>query len=113
MSKLKFNVAKVLEKEGFISKAEVIPGGKDWQKNKSAKFDQIKLTLKYKEDGQPKISSLKRISKPGRRVYVNKDEIKPVLNGLGFSIISTSKGIMTGRQAFQEKIGGEFICEIY
>jgi len=113
MSKVKFNVAKVLEKEGFITKVEVIPGGKDLQKNKAAKFDQIKITLKYKENGQPKISSLKRVSKPGHRVYVNKDEIKPVLGGLGFSIISTSKGIMTGHQAFQEKIGGEFICEIY
>ncbi len=113
MSKVKFNIAKILEKEGFVSKVEIIPGGKDLQKNKAAKFDQIKIVLKYDKDGQSKISFLKKISKPGRRVYVNKDNIGQVLNGLGFSIISTSKGMMTGRQARKEQIGGEFICEIY
>ena len=113
MSKVKLNIAKILEKEGFVSKVLVIPGGQELKKNKTSKFDQIQIILKYEKDGQPKISSLKRISKPGCRVYADKDNILKVLNGLGISIISTSKGIMTGREARREKIGGEFICEIY
>jgi small subunit ribosomal protein S8 len=113
MSKVKFNIAKILEKEGFISKAEVIPGGKELKKNKTSKFDQIKIDLSYRNDGRPRISSLKRISKPGCRVYVDKDNIKKVLNGIGISIISTSSGIMTGREARKKNIGGELICEIY
>lgn len=113
MSKVKFSIANILQKEGFVSKVEIIPGGKDLKKNKAAKFDQIRIVLKYEKDGQPKISSLKRISKPGRKVYVDKDNIGKVLNGLGFSVISTSRGMMTGRQARKEQVGGEFICEIY
>lgn len=113
MSKIKFNIAKILEREGFISKAEIIKGGQDLQKNKSSKFDQIRLVLKYEADGQPKISSLKRISKPARRVYIDKDNIPTVLNGFGFAIISTSRGLMTNAEARRNKVGGEFICEIY
>jgi small subunit ribosomal protein S8 len=113
MSKVKFNIAKIIEKERFVSSVSIVPAGEDLQKNGTSKFDQIKIVLKYEKDGTPKISSLKRISKPGRRVYVNKGEIKTVLNGLGFSIISTSKGIMTGREARKANLGGEFICEIY
>ena len=113
MSKLKFNIAKILEKEGFVSKTSIIPGGKDLKKNKASKFDQIKIILKYGENDKPRLTSLKRISKPGRRIYVDKDSIGQVLNGFGISIISTSKGIMTGKEAQRQKIGGEFICEIY
>ncbi|MCK9438810.1 MAG: 30S ribosomal protein S8 [Patescibacteria group bacterium] len=113
MSKIKFNIAKILEREGFISKAEIIKGGQDLQKNKSSKFDQIRLVLKYEADGRPRISSLKRISKPGRRVYINKDNIPTILNGFGLAIVSTSKGLMTNIEARKTKIGGEFICEIY
>jgi small subunit ribosomal protein S8 len=113
MSKVKFNIAKILEREGFISGALVISGGEELKKNKTSKFDQIKIVLKYDQDGQPKIKSLKRISKPGRRVYVTRDEIKKVLNGLGMSIISTSKGLMTDREARKNNTGGELICEIY
>lgn len=113
MSKLKFNIAKILEKEDFVTSVSIVEADKGLQKNKSAKFDQIKIVLKYNKDGQARISSLKRISKPGRRVYVGKDEIHKVLNGFGISIISTSSGIMTGKEARAKKIGGEFICEIY
>ncbi|PKM91268.1 30S ribosomal protein S8 [Candidatus Falkowbacteria bacterium HGW-Falkowbacteria-1] len=113
MSKIKFNIAKILEKEGFISKAEIIKGGQDLQKNKSSKFDQIRLVLKYNANGEPKISSLKRISKPGRRVYIDKENIPTVLNGFGLAIISTSKGMMTNMEAKKGRIGGEFICEVY
>lgn len=113
MSRVKFNIAQILEKEGFISSAVVIPGGKELKKNKTSKFDQIRLVLKYDKDGNSRVSSLKRISKPGRRVYVDRANINQVLNGFGISIISTSKGIMTGKQARRENVGGEFICEIY
>ncbi len=113
MSKIKLNIAKILEKEGFVSSVNIVSAGQDLQKNKTAKFDQIRIVLKYEANGQPRVSLLKRISKPGRRVYVNKDNIGRVLNGFGISIISTSKGIMTGREAQKQKIGGEIICEIY
>lgn len=113
MSKVKFNIAKILEKEGFVSSVSIISGGEDLKKNKASKFDQIKIILKYGEDGKPRVSLLKRISKPGRRIYVDKNSIGRVLNGFGISIISTSKGIMTGKEAQRQKIGGELICEIY
>jgi small subunit ribosomal protein S8 len=113
MSKVKFNIAKILEKEGFVSSVSIISGGEDLKKNKAFKFDQIKIVLKYGEDGKSKVTLLKRISKPGRRIYVDRNSIGKVLNGFGISIISTSKGIMTGKEAQRQKIGGELICEIY
>jgi small subunit ribosomal protein S8 len=113
MSKIKFNVAKILEKEGYVSSVTIISAGQDLQKNKTSKFDQIKINLKYNEDGSPRIKSLTRISKPGRRVYVGKDDIPRVLNNFGISVLSTSSGIMTGRDARKNKVGGELICEIY
>ena len=113
MSKIKFNIAKILEKERFVSKVDIIAGGQELKKNKTSKFDQIRIVLKYEKDGSPRISFLKRVSKPGCRIYIDKDNIGEVLNGLGISIISTSRGIMTGREAKKEKIGGELICEIY
>lgn len=113
MSKVKLNVAKILEQERFVNSVSIVEADKSLQKNKAAKFDQIKIILKYDRDGKPKVSLLKKISKPGRRVYVGKDEIKKVLNGFGISIISTSSGIMTGKEARKRNIGGELICEIY
>lgn len=113
LSKVKLNIAKILEKERYISSVVVISAGQELQKNKTSKFDQIKISLKYNEDGSSRIKSLTRISKPGRRVYVGKDEIPRVLNNFGISIISTSSGIMTGRDAKKNNIGGELICEIY
>lgn len=113
MSKVKLSVAQILQKEGFLSNVSVITGGQELQKNKTSKFDQIKIVLKYEKDGSPKINSLARISKPGRRVYVDKENIPKVLNGLGISIISTSSGMMTGKEAHKKMIGGELICEVY
>jgi small subunit ribosomal protein S8 len=69
--------------------------------------------LKYNEDGSSAVSSIKRISKPGRRVYVQYTELKPVRSGYGISIISTSKGLLTNKEAHKQKIGGEFIAEIW
>lgn len=107
-SKVKFNIAKVLEKEKLIGKMEII----DATKSKTG-FKQLKIKLKYNEDSQSVIGTLKRISKPGQRIYVKKDKIPKVLNGLGMNILSTSKGLMTGQEAREKNLGGELICEIY
>ncbi|MFN3301537.1 MAG: 30S ribosomal protein S8 [Patescibacteria group bacterium] len=105
-SKIKFAIAKILEKEKFIEKVEKIPP----KKKKS--FYEIKITLKYK-NGEPAIRELKRISKPGCRVYLKANKIKPVKGGLGILIISTSRGIMTGQEARKRKLGGEVLAEIW
>lgn len=107
MSKIKFNIAKLLEENGWIMKVEVIEPESD------KGFRELKLTLKYKADGKSKIASLTRISKSSRRVYVSKDELPKVLNNLGIAIISTSQGLMTNREARKRSLGGEVICEIY
>jgi small subunit ribosomal protein S8 len=109
MSKIKFEVAKILEKEGWVQRAEVIKGNS----SEGCAFDQLKIVLKYKKSGRPAITSLKRISKPGLKVYVKKDELPRVLNNLGIAIISTSQGIMTNREARRKGTGGEVLCEIY
>jgi small subunit ribosomal protein S8 len=83
------------------------------KKNKSFKFDDIRVVLKYKKSGRPVITCLKRISKPGLRVYVNKDNLPKVLNNIGIAIISTPEGLMTNKEAKKKKLGGEIICEIY
>ena len=110
MSKLKYNVAKILKQNHWIEDAEVLKA--DVEKNNSAVFDQLRLVLKYK-DGKSVITSIKRISKPSRRVYVGKDELPRVLNNMGMAIISTSQGLMTNKEAGKKQIGGEIICEIY
>lgn len=111
MSKIKFEIAQILKKEGWVNDVQVIKvAGK---KNQSAKFDQLKVVLKYKKSGRPAISNIKRISKPGLRIYVGKDELPRVLNNLGIAVISTSKGLMTNKDAKQVGLGGEVICEIY
>ncbi len=112
LSKLKLEIAKIMEKEGWVGKIEVIKGDNQ-SKNKSAAFDRLRIALKYNEERQPRISSLKRISKPGARIYVGKDELPKVLNNLGIAIISTPKGLMTNRDARKNQLGGEVICEIY
>jgi len=112
MSKLKYEIAKILEREGWVSKSEIVKG-EAGSKNKAAAFDNIKITLKYNEDGTSHISLLKRISKPGLRVYVDKEHIPTVLNNLGVAILSTPQGLMTNKEARRKNIGGEFLCEIY
>ncbi len=107
LSKLKLNIAKLLEENGWITKAEVV------EREDKHSFSELKLTLKYKADGKPKIASLTRISKSSRRVYVSKDQLPKVLNHLGIAIISTSQGLMTNREARKRSLGGEVICEIY
>ena len=103
-SKLKVELARILKEEGFIKDYKVV--GEDAQKN-------ILLTLKYGNKKDKVITGLKRISKPGLRVYVKSDEVPKVLNGLGIAIISTSKGIMTEKQARKENLGGEVLAYIW
>jgi len=112
MSNIKYEIAKILERESWVTKVELVKG-EAGAKNKSAAFDSIKVTLKYKEDGSSYITLLKRISKPGLRVYVDKAHIPTVLNNLGIAILSTPQGLMTNREARRKNIGGELLCEIY
>lgn len=102
-SNLKYEIAKVLEKQGFIGK--INKKGK-----KSKKF--LEINLKYKNK-MPVITGLKRISRPGQRIYLPFEKIKPIRGGYGIAIISTSKGLMTNKEARRLKLGGEIICEIW
>jgi small subunit ribosomal protein S8 len=102
-SDLKYGIAKILEKKGFITKVE--------KKGKKVRRT-VEITLKYNAK-QPAISGLKRISKPGQRIYKNAKEIKPVKGGYGVAVISTSKGLMTDKEARKKKLGGEILCEIW
>lgn len=114
-SKIKFNLSKILEKEKLIEKVEFLESAKIAvrRKENENRFSQIKLILKYDAEGRPIINNLKRISRPGRRIYVKKDDIPRVLNGFGLAIISTPRGLMTGEEARKKQIGGELICEIW
>ena len=100
-SKFKLQIAKILEEEGFISSFDMVD---------QDKFKFININLKYNDRKVSVIKEIKRVSKPGLRVYVNKNEIPRVRGGLGTSIISTSKGVMTGNKA--RAIGGEVLCKI-
>lgn len=106
-SKFKYNLALVLVQEGWLEGSEKMAAGQ------KSSFDQLCLKLKYNKSGKSVIMNIKRVSKPGRRVYANYQELPYVLNGLGIAIISTSQGLMTNKQARRAKIGGEVICEIY
>jgi len=103
-SRTKLAVTKILKEEGFISDYEVLRG---------KPHRAIKLHLKYDDKNQPIISGVERVSKPGLRVYVERKEIPRVYGGLGIAIISTAKGIMTGKQAWRRGIGGELICYVW
>ena len=102
-SKIKFEISKILAKEGFIESFDKKGG-------KNKKF--IRITLRYNKK-MPAISGLKKISKPGQRIYLPYREIKKVKGGYGIAIISTSKGLMTDKEAGRQKLGGEVICEIW
>ena len=111
MSKIKFEIAKILKQEGWVIDAQIVKN--ESQKNSHFGFDQIKVVLKYKKSGKPVITSIKRISKPGLRIYANKDNLPKVINNLGIAILSTSSGLMTNKQARKQGLGGEVLCEIY
>ena len=103
-SNLKLEIVKILKAEGYIT---------DYKVEKGQVQDNIVITLKYGKNKERVISGLKRISKPGLRVYAKAEEIPTVLNGLGISIVSTSKGIMTGKEARKENLGGEVLAYVW
>lgn len=111
MSKIKYETAKILKREGWIQDVEIVDNKSE--KNKSKIFNELRLVLKYKKSGRSVITSIKRISKPGLRIYVTKDDLPKVLNNLGIAIISTNKGLMTNKEARKNGSGGEVLCEIY
>jgi small subunit ribosomal protein S8 len=103
-SKTKVSIAEVLLNEGYISAFEVVGEGVE---------QSIKITLKYGPNNERVINGIKRISKPGLRIYAGYEDLPKVLNGLGIAIVSTSKGLMTDRQARAEKIGGEVLAYVW
>jgi small subunit ribosomal protein S8 len=103
-SRIKLAIAKILKEEGFITNYEVLRG---------KPHRTIKVQLRYMEDNKPAISGLRRISKPGLRVYAQKKEIPRVYGGLGISILSTSAGLKTGQQAWKQGTGGEILCYVW
>lgn len=103
-SKIKLAITRVLKAEGFIGDYEVVKG-------KSHRV--IRIHLRYDENNQAVISGLERVSRPGLRVYTGRKEIPRVYGGLGITIVSTPKGVMTGQQAWREGIGGELLCRIW
>ena len=103
-SNMKKSIAQILLDEGYIKNFTVIDDGKQGV---------IRITLKYGENKVPAIQGLRRVSKPGLRIYTNVEDMPKVLRGLGVAIISTSKGVMTDRQARKEKVGGEVLAFIW
>ena len=104
VSRTKLSVAKILKEEGFINDYEVVRGKPERV---------IKIILKYYEDSQSAISGLKRVSKPGLKVYVQRKEIPRVYGGLGIAVLSTSKGVKTGQDVWRLGVGGELLCYIW
>ncbi len=103
-SRVKREIARILKEEGFIA---------DWREERSGAKANLVLTLKYVDGKVPVVSGLKRISKPGLRVYARKTDIPRVLGGLGIVIVSTSRGIMTGAQARRAQLGGEILAYVW
>lgn len=106
LSKVKCGLAEVLKREGYIW---------DWREEheEGAPSKQLSLELKYGPNGERVIRHIRRVSKPGRRVYSPATALKPILNGLGISIISTSRGVISDREARQRNLGGEVLCEVW
>jgi small subunit ribosomal protein S8 len=103
-SKMKVNIARILKEEGFIKNVDLTPDRRQGV---------LRVYLDYDDNARPLITGITRISKPSRRVYVRAREIPLVLSGLGISILSTSRGLMTDRQARRENIGGEILCQVW
>ena len=103
-SRVKLGIARIIKDEGFINDYEVLKG---------KPHRAIKIYLKYGDKNQPVLSGLERVSKPGLRMHVQRQEIPRVHGGLGIAILSTSKGVMTGQQAWRQGIGGELLCYVW
>ena len=103
LSRLRVGVADVLKREGYIW---------DFAEIEAEPVKMLRIELKYGPNGEKVIQTINRVSKPGRRIYAKCTELKPVLNGLGISIVSTSKGVVSDREARQQNLGGEVLCEV-
>ena len=108
-SKMKADIAKILQEEGFIKSYQIVDGNHPGQKV-------LRIRLKYigeRRERRPVLTGLERISRPGRRIYTGKRDIPWVLSGMGIAILSTSKGVMTGRDARKNGVGGEIVCKVW
>lgn len=103
LSRVKLGVAEVLKREGYIW---------DFKEEEAEPVKVLRIELKYGPNGERVIQTIRRVSKPGRRVFSKSRDLRPVLNGLGISIISTSQGFVSDREARQQNIGGEVLCEV-
>lgn len=104
ISKVKRGLADVLKREGYIW---------DWEVLEADPIAQLRIELKYGPNGERVIQKVRRVSTPGRRVYSRARDLRPVLNGMGISIVSTSRGVVSDREARQRNLGGEVLCEIW
>ena len=103
-SRLKIELARILKQEGFVANYRVADD--DGKRT-------IKVYLKYRADSRPVITKLERVSKPGRRVYTDSGRVPRVIGGMGFNVLTTSRGVMTGKQAREMGVGGEILCNVY
>lgn len=103
-SKLKLAIATVLQERGYLEGVRV---------EAEAGFPTLRISLRYQDDGKPMIEGLRRVSRPSRRVYVGKGDVKKVRNGLGLSVLSTSRGILSDQGAREAEVGGEVLCEVW
>jgi small subunit ribosomal protein S8 len=106
-SRLKMEIARILQDEGYIQ------GFKLLDESAREGFQVVRLILKYGPHGERLITGIERISRPGRRVYFGRSDVPPVLGGLGTSILTTSRGVMTGREAVRAGVGGEVLCNVW
>ena len=106
-STLKVEIARILEREGYIQGFKVV------DPKEGAVQKSIRISLKYGPRGERVITGIQRVSRPGRRVYFGRDDVPDVLAGLGTSILTTSRGVMTGREARREGVGGEVLCNVW
>jgi small subunit ribosomal protein S8 len=106
-SRFKAEIARILEQEGYINGFKVVDGADQ------APQQLIRILLKYGPKGETVISGLQRVSRPGRRVYLGREDVPKVMGGLGMSILTTSRGVMTGREAVRAGVGGEVLCNVW
>ena len=116
-SRLKAEIARLLKEEGYIRDFRIVTSGefneKEQDKKKQRPYDTLVIDLKFGRNRERVITDLKRVSKPGRRVYARKDRLPRVLGGMGISILSTSNGLITSRTAAEKGVGGEVICFVW
>ncbi len=103
-SKMKLEICRILKEEGFIRNYRVL---------ETQPAQTLRVLLRYDQEGQPAIRHVSRISKPGRRVYRGAEDVRPVRNGLGLTILSTSSGLVSDRTAREQRVGGEVVCELW